>query len=644
MNDAELSSSQVPDSDDAPLAQRRQPTTRRTRNDGVVSDNVIEGSRVRKKTAKQAETEDETNTHLRQQLEMWKKKYKKVKHLTGKAVAEGEGSKASGDQDSDGDGFESEEETGAPSYQSSFTSKGVVSDKPRLPRMSAQRPTNITSTSQASSERRSPGPGSRSVEPPLSMSPRPNTLPDSSRLPDATRARSVSSRASSPPLSDSTDSGKLEPTRVNRDSHTGASRRTGLPRVDSFEELATIPSNPRHARQHANNDDTNGASLTRAPVAADLRAYQNIDEHDRGTVDPLPMPQTSRRERDVSHETDRGSAHHSSAHTASQHGSGSTSSRARRASRSPNPERRKRRRVRSRSPSPEAEAVIFKDNTTNPPTRGHPQASDYSKPIEGLINQAVQRVTLKLYTVNAFPSPLEKSEWAQETWEIVCRKAGKRFLADANGRIHAAIVRRIPSVRTYARAIALAKVASHYGISIDATKDTVKAANAALITSLMSGTPRRFSYKDFHDASPQRYAEDPLLLQILQRALFKDDRDIGAQFRAAFDPVPFPVLAFLLTCVEYSLDAWASGELTETHEFRTKEYREKYELHRSHLEDWEKINPTVVLKLRRRMFTRTLQMGKISSTATATGKQISEQQKEHLKAGLEARTGDTDSE
>lgn len=99
---------------------------------------------------------------------------------------------------------------------------------------------------------------------------------------------------------------------------------------------------------------------------------------------------------------------------------------------------RHRKRVRSRSPSPEVEAVVFKDGTSHPP-HGNPQASDYEKTIEGLINNAVDRATVKLYTVNPFPTTFVAAEWAQEAWMTICHKARRRFRADDNARIHTAV-------------------------------------------------------------------------------------------------------------------------------------------------------------------------------------------------------------
>lgn len=94
-----------------------------------------------------------------------------------------------------------------------------------------------------------------------------------------------------------------------------------------------------------------------------------------------------------------------------------------------------RKRAHSRTPSPDAEAVLFKNSRLTPPVGGPPQASDYDKRTEDLINLAVRHFTVKVYTVHAFPSSLQAEDWAQEVWLSVCRKIGKRFKPDDNNRI-----------------------------------------------------------------------------------------------------------------------------------------------------------------------------------------------------------------
>ncbi|KIP01315.1 hypothetical protein PHLGIDRAFT_123457 [Phlebiopsis gigantea 11061_1 CR5-6] len=266
------------------------------------------------------------------------------------------------------------------------------------------------------------------------------------------------------------------------------------------------------------------------------------------------------------------------------------------------------------------------DEDAPPPfaPKGQPLASDYSKTIEGLINQAVDHVAVRIYTEQAFPLALEKDEWAQEAW--------------------LAITRRVSNIRSHLRKIALAEVVAHYGIDRNVQNPGVESANAARVKVLTDDPkPPKFTHKDFDAAHPRRYAEDPFVLRLLQQAIFKNGQDIGPQFRAAFDPLPFTVLALLLTVVEFSLDAWESGSLNTKLEFRAKDYREQYSVHLAELQEWEKSNPEAVLKMRRRMFRRVLELGKITLDG-AQGYKVPDHQRERMKAAMEDRTGDTDSD
>lgn len=151
----------------------------------------------------------------------------------------------------------------------------------------------------------------------------------------------------------------------------------------------------------------------------------------------------------------------------------------------------------------------FRGGRTEPP-EGPPKASDYDKPIEDLINLAVRRYTVKLYTCNAFPYSDQSNEWAMESWLTQCKAAGRRFRPEDNARIIAAvrrsllsltiadvkqIVRRTSSIRSHIRDKSKPFVAAQFKLDADTTKSTVVTANAARVTSLMSGKPRRFSYK-----------------------------------------------------------------------------------------------------------------------------------------------------
>lgn len=87
-------------------------------------------------------------------------------------------------------------------------------------------------------------------------------------------------------------------------------------------------------------------------------------------------------------------------------------------------------RHRAHSPQRASQRVLrFKEGRQ--PKDGHtPSASDFEKSIEVLINTAVDRFHLKIFTIHAYPSLTLATEWAQETWLTTCKDSDCHFSAD----------------------------------------------------------------------------------------------------------------------------------------------------------------------------------------------------------------------
>ena len=69
------------------------------------------------------------------------------------------------------------------------------------------------------------------------------------------------------------------------------------------------------------------------------------------------------------------------------------------------------------------------------------------------------------------------------------------------------------------------------------------------------------AHQEYELPHPKRYAEIRGLLHALQKHLFKDQKDLGAEFANAFNPLPLPTLALLFTIV--SLASALHGLITE---------------------------------------------------------------------------------
>ncbi|THG93748.1 hypothetical protein EW026_g7575 [Hermanssonia centrifuga] len=127
---------------------------------------------------------------------------------------------------------------------------------------------------------------------------------------------------------------------------------------------------------------------------------------------------------------------------------------------------------------------------------------------------------------------------------------------------------------------------------------------------LQECTPKRLTYTDPEKRSG--YAQATFLLEALQEACFKSKKDIGVVFVDYFNPLPLPLMALLLTMVEFGVDGWSSGQYVAVDSgFSEKDYAAKYAAHLKQLKDWESVSVSKVKKIRSRMYNTLLSMGSI---------------------------------
>ncbi|EKM47988.1 uncharacterized protein PHACADRAFT_189288 [Phanerochaete carnosa HHB-10118-sp] len=430
--------------------------TSRLHNEGISSGNIVKGKRKAKPTKKQESNERDDGERLKTQLEKAKKLLRKYK-----TAAEQTGGDGSEEGDSDGS-LEEEEET----YKSPFFSKGVVSveqpkqKRPALPKLSAatSKPSGISppqvattsSTTDKSTRERSMQEytTSSASQQELRPEPRQKDLPQQScsRSHSLSRSRSRPHSRSRPRSSSHSRPHSRSRSRPRSRSHRRRSRSRVSRRVSSS---SSHPPSESQASLPPPSPSLPATSRLPSPDLEDISFSRRQTEHQRSRDMPRYHRPSSSRSRiwddsgvwsdlDPLHDQhdrrsrsrDRLHAQHSQPH---QHLSRSTQ-----LPRSKSPARKRRR---SRSPSPEPQPILYRDDKiAPPPSNVMPKASDYSKTIEELINRAVQKLTVKLYTVDAFPSDELVKEWSQECWIVTCRAARKKFAPqEGNARIIIAV-------------------------------------------------------------------------------------------------------------------------------------------------------------------------------------------------------------
>ncbi|KAF7798193.1 hypothetical protein EIP86_009410, partial [Pleurotus ostreatoroseus] len=278
------------------------------------------------------------------------------------------------------------------------------------------------------------------------------------------------------------------------------------------------------------------------------------------------------------------------------------------------------------------------------PVKARPKDSDYARPIRNLIKLAVKKYLLHIFTENAFPDEETATLWASTAWSTVCGDTGKSFSPKDNERIHTLLINRASSARGHLRDELKPLVISHFHLKSETLKSEVRNENIKIIRKLMEGVPPQFCYKDLDGPDgPRGYAELRFPLQALHTQLFRERDHIGNEESTAFNPLPLPTLALVLTIVEYCLDAWTDGRYNNSLKLDDKHYRPKYESHLAQLQHYHTLNPPVFTKIRKRMFDRICHMMKTPIASDTSRKVISDAAQKRAKAELDNRTGDTDS-
>ncbi|PSS16472.1 hypothetical protein PHLCEN_2v3247 [Hermanssonia centrifuga] len=168
---------------------------------------------------------------------------------------------------------------------------------------------------------------------------------------------------------------------------------------------------------------------------------------------------------------------------------------------------------------------------------------------------------------------------------------------------------RAPHAQGNLRNKLLPLISKTFGFKKDTSRPAVVESNKTIYRMLQECTPKRLTYTDPEKRSG--YAQATFLLEALQEACFKSKKDIGVVFADYFNPLPLPLMALLLTMVEFGVDGWSSGQYVAVDSgFSEKDYAAKYAAHLKQLKDWESVSVSKVKKIRSRMY-NTLLMGSI---------------------------------
>ncbi|KAJ7059994.1 hypothetical protein C8F01DRAFT_1294242 [Mycena amicta] len=234
------------------------------------------------------------------------------------------------------------------------------------------------------------------------------------------------------------------------------------------------------------------------------------------------------------------------------------------------------------------------------------------------------------------PTEKAQAQWAKESFKAACRAARERFqFTDRIGNI---IRQRGPS----SRGKIIEKTRSLFASEYKMTRST----SAVQVTANKAESERLLVKAAFHYKDTKKragYAENPIIKAVRQLTVFKDTDAVGVIFASAFNPIPFSLIALEMTAIEVCVKEWQTGQFVQS-KFTEKAVGTLYSTHLIDVEKWSTVSPTVVENLRRHWYTK-LTGTLVNATTTTTGpSNIDDEQEAALRAELEGRTGDTDSE
>ncbi|KAF8265699.1 hypothetical protein EI94DRAFT_1804020 [Lactarius quietus] len=196
------------------------------------------------------------------------------------------------------------------------------------------------------------------------------------------------------------------------------------------------------------------------------------------------------------------------------------------------------------------------------------QDETYDEQMRHTIDAAEATYRCYLSSKDAFPTPEQASNWAKSVWPVACTRTGTQLSSpdDLADRITAVGLRFLTDVKAKVTPL----VISFYGFVTGGAADILnqnieRARNLKTDTTFING----------ETGFPYRH---PIIQQCINVIWFGDNRGDGVRFRNEFSPMPYEVIALVLTAIECCLDEWSNGLQIEL-PFTYEHYKVTYASH-----------------------------------------------------------------
>ncbi|KAJ3857535.1 hypothetical protein EV368DRAFT_77600 [Lentinula lateritia] len=258
---------------------------------------------------------------------------------------------------------------------------------------------------------------------------------------------------------------------------------------------------------------------------------------------------------------------------------------------------------------------------------------DYDGEGKAVILRAIRDFEARVMGKNFFPSDTTCARWAEDSFQAACAHLQVDYLSDK--RVLTLIRGRGSHVRgdlidKWVRV----KVQTCFGFN----ENKGQRYNRKIYQSLSAHNYSAFLYKDSEKLIG--YAENPMLLTFFTYVFVKK---MALLFEAYFKPFTLEALAGWFMTIRFAIDEWSSGQQRITPNFLEQDNKLIRDQYLQDLEKWENINPALTLKIRMRMYEKTLAKA-VPAKKAAVVSHIEGEVEKAMRIEMMARTGDTDSE
>ncbi|KAI1782121.1 hypothetical protein LXA43DRAFT_845929, partial [Ganoderma leucocontextum] len=262
------------------------------------------------------------------------------------------------------------------------------------------------------------------------------------------------------------------------------------------------------------------------------------------------------------------------------------------------------------------------------------KASDYEPHATRLILAACRHFEALVLTNDPFPDEGKQELWVKDAWACTS-DAVKRYYR-LSDRVKKLIMSRTSHARGALKDCIRPLVTPKYGFS-SSMDEATKITNRTLYERLLDlnnpeGPEPIFHYQNVDAVTG--FARNEIVSHAIREQWFRNSDGIGLRLPTQFSPIREETLGIIFTAIEFCLDQWADGTLSEGARFTEKVYKPKYENHLRLIKEWTKIDPTVTEKIRKQMYDEArLASGAGPARATASG--LSATSRSRLQAELD---------